>query len=430
MSEELIAVEKEIIGEALTSDRAYQLVESLCRKFGSRFAGSDEEREAASFLAGKMRNFGLEEVELKPFEYQGWQRGSTELFWLDQDDKPHRVDCIGLPYSPEGKVEAELIDLGLGTPAEFSLEEGKISGKIVLVSAERPLYARENMHRRDKYLRAVEAGAAGFIWMRGAPGYLEETGGLPHDAPIPAAGISREAGFRLQEMLVKGKLRVRLAASHQKAPTTSYNVIGSLPGRNPEKKKLIAGAHYDGHDIAEGALDNGAGTAVVMEAARLLAQRSEVLERSIDFVLFGAEEVDLVGSSSFVAEVAEQADLDDYQFMINLDGGPGRPGSKLGIALQGWPKLVPFFKRMAAEMGLENLAVGVSHSAHSDMYPFSEKGVPSGYLSALEEMATGRNWGHTRADTLDKLEVEKLREDALLLSRILLRAANMQDWPV
>ena len=427
MSEELATAEREIIAEALTSDQAYQLVKSLCRKFGSRFAGSQEEREAAGFLAERMRDFGLDEVELKPFEYRGWQRGSTELFWLDQEEKPHRIECIGLPYSPEGKVEAELIDLGLGTPAEFSLEEGEIAGEIVLVSAERPLYARENMHRRDKYLRAVEAGSAGFIWMRGAPGYLEETGGLPHDAPIPAAGISREAGFRLQERLGKGKLRVRLAASHQTAPTTSYNVIGSLKGSNPQKKKLIAGAHYDGHDIAEGALDNGAGTAVVMEAARLLAQRSEVLERSIDFVLFGAEEVDLVGSSSFVKE---QPVLENYQFMINLDGGPGRPGGKLGIALQGWPELVPFFKNMAAEMGLENLAVGVSHSAHSDMYPFSEKEVPSGYLSALEEMATGRNWGHTRADTLDKLEVEKLREDSLLLSRILLRASHKKDWPV
>ena len=420
------SAEEKIIAEALTSESAFSLLEELCDNYSSRFAGSEEEREAGEYLAEKMRNFGLEDVELLTFEYKGWQRGDSSLLAVC-GEKSREFPCIGLPYSPSGEVKAELVDLGFGTPAEFSQKENIIPGKIVLVSAKRPLYAREDMHRRDKYRRAVEAGARGFLWMREEGGHLAETGGLPHDAGIPAAGISRETGYRLKRLRKSRDLSVKIESEHSFGPTKSHNVLGRLTGQKGlrDEPRLLAGAHYDGHDIAEGALDNGAGTAIVMEAARLLSTQQQALGIPVDFVLFAAEEIDLVGSGEFANH---QCDDNDYRFMVNLDGGPGRPGGNLGLALQGWPELLSIMEDVSSKMSLD-MQVAVDPGSHSDMYSFSEAGIPSGYFKKMEEMATGRNWGHTRADTLDKVDEQKLREDALLLARFLLHLSRVEEWP-
>ncbi len=421
-------VEKKIISEGYSSRKAYNLLENLCENFGARFAGSEEEREAADFLADKMKDYGLQNVDMQGFTYEGWERGESCLKIITEESEDN-FDCIGLPYSPSEEVEANLVDVGDGKPSEFSNLSEEISGNIVLVSALRPIYAREKMHRRDKYLRAVEAGAKGVIWMREVGGHLAETGGLPHDAPIPAVGVSYETGFKIKQFIQKygGKILIRTKNNFQE--TKSYNISGDLTGTESRKNEpsLIVGAHYDGHDIAEGALDNGAGTAVVMEAARLLAPHQDSLGLSIKFVLFAAEEVGLLGSREFVQNQTEEQ---DYKFMLNLDGAPGRPGSILGLALQGWPELIPMFKDIYSNMNRPDLEIGISPSSHSDMHPFSEAGIASGYFSDLKNVSTGRNWGHTKADTMDKIKPHKLRKDALLLARTLLHLSRMKEWPI
>lgn len=424
---ELEETERQIIAECYKSRASYNFLTALCEQFGSRFAGSEQEKDAAKFLAEKMENYGLKNVGLQDFEYKGWKRGSSHLKLFNDNNKKD-FDCIGLPYSPSGEIEGKLIDVGDGTPSEFSSLSEELSGSIVLVSARRPIYAREKMHRRDKYLRAVDAGASGFIWMREVGGHLAETGGLPHDAPIPAVGVSNETGFKLKKMTQNNNYKVWIKTENSFKKAKSYNVLGTLKGKEARKNEpgLIVGAHYDGHDIAEGALDNGAGTAIVMEAARLLSQNQSSLGLSLDFVLFAAEEVGLVGSRKFVQN---QIDEQDYCFMLNLDGAPGRPGSSLGLALQGWQELIPFFKSIYSDMNREDIEVGISPSSHSDMHPFSEAGIPSGYFKDMKNISTGRNWGHTKADTLDKINPHKLRKDALLLARTLLYLSRVEKWP-
>ncbi len=420
--ESLAEADRSIISRGWTSDQASKVITELCQTYGARFAGSVEERAAARYLQQLMDGYGLDEIELEPFNYQGWKRGSTRLLPVEGRE----LECIGLPYSPSGRVVGEVVDLGDGTPADYSFHGDNLEGRIALVSARRPLYARQAMHRRDKYLRAVEAGATGFLWMREEGGHLEETGGLPHNAPIPALGISRETGFLIQNKVSSDpSLQMLIEARHSKEEVTSFNVVGKLKGNKPEAPYLVAGAHYDGHDIAQGALDNAAGTAVVMEAAGLLADHRKVLERSIGFVLFGAEEVGLLGSRHHVEELGPE----EVSFMINLDGGAGRPVGNMGLALQDWPELIPLFRQLATDMGHHELTVAVDFGEHSDMFSFAQRGIPSGYFKAMDERETGRGWVHTRADTLDKIYQERLREDALLLARLLLRLSCLKEWP-
>lgn len=412
-------VDEQLIVQALTSVQAYQTLSHLCQEYGSRFAGTEEEERASRYLSSCMKEYGLERVQRKPFSYPGWRRGSSRLF-LVQNGSWKELDTIGLPYSPSGTVEAPVVDVGDGTPEEFAALGQEIKGRIVLLSARQPVFRQESMHRRDKYIRAVEAGAVAFLWMREQGGHLEETGSLPHDAPIPGVGISRETGFIIQEAISQGAL-VCLQCENKRLRVESFNVVGTIPGSS--SGSLLVGAHYDGHDIASGALDNGAGTAVLLETARLLNPFRDHLLSRITFVCFAAEEVGLLGSSQYVKELGDER----LDFMINLDAGAGRPGMKLGLSLQNFPELIPCFKEIFSRMG-EDRIVALHPSAHSDMYSFSQAGIPSGYFKDMEKVPTGRSFGHTRADTLDKVDRRKLQEDALLLARFLFHLSS-QPWP-
>ncbi len=420
-------VDKEIIYQAHVSEEPFNFLSDLIEKFGARFAGSQNENEAAHYLVDIMNKYGLENVHLKEFTYRGWQRDKSRLS-LQEADSEKKFPCIGLPYCPSDKVQGKLIDLENGTEADFMRKREDIEGNIVLVSARKPVYARKKMHRRDKYKRAEEAGACGFLWMREEGGHLAETGGLPRNASIPGVGISYETGFKLKKSCT-ARSQIVVETEHDFPEVKSYNVMGTLKGSEEFRGegRLIAGAHYDGHDISESALDNGAGTAVVLEAARLLASRGKSLGFPVDFVLFAAEEIGLLGSEEFVEN---QVNLDNYRFMINLDGAPGRPVDRLGLALQGWPELIPQFREAAKKMNRSDLEIAVSPNKHSDMFPFSRKGVPSGYFKDMGSVPTGRNWGHTRADTLDKVKPHRLREDSLLLARMLLYTSRIKDWPL
>jgi aminopeptidase YwaD len=185
----------------------------------------------------------------------------------------------------------------------------------------------------------------------------------------------------------------------------------------------VACGHYDGHDIAQGAIDNATGTAVVMEAARLLSPLREHLRAGIRFILFSGEELGLYGSYAYAA--AHAAEMDSLRVILNADiVGLAMP---LVLLSQASPETVAWLRTQP----LKELDVTVDDNPrvfimNSDHFPFSEKGI-QGFYVATSHPAGGGAWGHTIADTLDKLEVRELRQAAAASSRLLLRMAAGAD---
>jgi Zn-dependent M28 family amino/carboxypeptidase len=417
-------MDRAILADGLLSDEAYRMVEELS-ELGSRFGGTDSERRAVAYMMGKMTEFGLENVHREEFTYTGWIRGSASLACTCPVHRDFPV--IGLPHTGTYEVEGPLHYVGLGTPGEWESQEAEISGKIVIVDAKSPTWIRRGIHRLEKYGRAVAAGATGFIWMRDQGGFLPETGGMPVGAPIPAVGISREHGMaliRLAKQGPGGKGRVRMVLENTVKELPSWNVVGEIPGSTRSDRVAIIGAHFDGHDIAPGSLDDASGAAVTLEAGRLLAQHRGKLARTVRLICFAVEEIGLIGSRRYVS--AHASELDNIDFMLNLDGA-GRGGER-GVMLQAWPELLPVFKSISSHMRWP-LVVDTVFGMHSDMYPFSYHGVPSGDLGYVGEVRTGRNWGHTAADTLDKASAHDLRMDSTLVARVMARVANWENWP-
>ena len=238
--------------------------------------------------------------------------------------------------------------------------------------------------------------------------------------------LALEDGRFLQRLLKKhGHVKIHIHSSDVIEPMVSWNIIGDLPGQTHPDEIVMLGCHYDGHDISQGAGDPASGAVAVLEAVRVLAKHVPNLPRTVRFALWGIEEIGLIGSTKYVEAHANE--LNKIRFYLNMDSA----GVMLhkDIQLNKWESLAPIFEAWSAEMA-RNFRVGQSVNAHSDHYPFLMAGVPTGGIGGVRRKSSGgRGYGHTRYDTLDKVEVKGLREAAVFAARLALRIANHPDWP-
>jgi Zn-dependent M28 family amino/carboxypeptidase len=424
--EQLRAIDRAIVGDVLTADHAWDNLKELVDRFGSRFGGSEGERGGRDFLAGRLREYGLDSVSVEELEYTGWVRGSARLDVIAP--RPMSIPCIALPYCPTGDVTGDLVFLGDGAPQDYADKAERLRGSVAMVTTRPPRFLGRGMHRGEKFGRAVAAGCAAFIWMRHEGGLLPETGSLRFDkaAEVPGIGISYEAGAALNRLAESGPVRLRVRTESVIRRMPSWNVVGEIRGRWRPDEVVVFGAHFDGHDISEGARDDGAGACVIVEAARALAQHREHVGRTVRFVTFALEELGLIGAFGYVR--AHAAEMGRHVFMMNMDGAGGV--GETSCVLQGWPELVSPLKGMFRDMR-ESVIVGDQISLYSDMYPFAVAGVPAGTMGSrdLRPGQLGRGWGHTAADTLDKINPKGLRMDAALAARLALRLSQVEPFP-
>ena len=422
-----LKLDQQMVGDVYTSSEVMDNLTVLTDDFGSRFGGTEGEQLAAEFMKAKLEEYGLQNVHLEPVEYVGWRRGEVTLEIFSPIQK--QLPCITLPHSPPTDIEGAIIDLQDGAPENFDKKADEIKGKIVLTTSEvNPKGSKRWVHRMEKSGRATMAGAIGFIFVNHYPGYGPATGGIGHldgGSLIPGISLSWEDGTYIQRLLKRyGEVKVRLKSTDEIMPMTSWNVIGDLPGKTDEF--VMMGSHYDGHDISQGAGDPASGAVAVLEAARVLAKHgSGKFDRTIRFALWGVEEIGLIGSTQHVAQ--HEAELDKLRFYLNMDGAGNIPDK--GIVLNEWPALEPILAQWSEEMALP-FGVKQSVSAFSDHYPFLLAGVPTGSIGRFGKTRDGRGYGHTRYDTLDKIEIRSLREAAVLAARLSVRIAQMGEWPL
>ncbi len=397
------------IGDTFTSDAGWNHLEALVN-VGNRMAGSAGEREALELTRDALSAAGARDARIDEFDIQGWERGESAVRRDGDTLAAGAGSCIALPRSPAATVTGELVDVGYGTPDEFADASDDIEGSVVITSTTVPDEFDRFVHRREKYYRAVDAGAAAFVFANHVEGSLPPTGSVGREADpigeIPAVGVSKEAGARLSRRHEGEPVTVAVDCATPDA--TSGTAIAELGPDTDEY--LLVSSHVDAHDIAEGAIDNGAGTATIVEVARALADREEALETRVRFAAFGAEEVGLVGSSKTAAD----ADPDDVKAVINVDSNVF--GRTLKLDYHGFDELESAGERLEERFD-HPVALGEAVVPHSDHWPFVQRGIP-GYMVSGETDDRGRGWGHTAADTLDKLDVRNLREQSILLTAL------------
>ncbi len=418
-------IEKAIAGEIYARPLVYRNLEELCDRFGPRFAGSRAYAEAADWARERLQEYGLVDVHKECVEHLGWERGEAAVQVL----VPYRSDfpALALPYSPTGEVEADLTDLYAAAPEAYINRKDEIKGKVVLTSgADPPAYPRR-VHRTEKYARAVEAGAAGFLFASASAGQLAPTGTLTHGraGKIIGVGISAEVASTLRRWQAKGSVRLKLTVSGGGLrPVHSHNVVAELPGGATDGPGIVLCAHLDSHDIAPGADDNGSGVVSVMEAARALVATGAEFPGRVRVILFAAEEIGLLGATAYVN--AHKDALESIRMVLNAD--VTRTPRKLSLVLQSCPEVIAliegYMRTIDCEAEITDRLV-----PYSDHFPFALAGIPSAMI-ASEGHPRIPGYGHTTGDTLDKVLATRLQRTAMTLARLAVRIAHESEWPV
>lgn len=400
------------LGEAWRDDYPWEFLTKLT-EIENRLGGHPGERRAAELVADGFERAGAREVTIEPFEMHRWTRGDAEIGVTSPVER--NFETIALPYSPAGEVHGELVDVGHGTPEEIDQQD--VAGKVVVASTTTPKGSRF-VHRMEKFGYAAAAGAEAFVFRNHVPGQLPPTGSLRFDAEaaVPGVGVSKESGDWLTDYAERGA-SVSLQVSADTDPGTSHNAHAVL-GPETEEEVVVVG-HLDAHDIAEGALDNGCGITTVVMAAQLLAELD--LDTKVRVVGVGCEETGLLGADV----LAQELDLESVRAVVNVDGaGRFRDMRAHTHGSETMEELVGAVSEQA------NQPITTEAQVHpfSDQWPFLKRGVPALQLHS-ESGERGRGWGHTHADTRDKVDDRNLREHAMLTALLVQEVASTDEIP-
>ncbi|NRG41681.1 M28 family peptidase [Rathayibacter sp. VKM Ac-2835] len=212
------------------------------------------------------------------------------------------------PSTPEGGVTGELIQpvdpLGCDADAWAGLDA---TGKVALVS-------RGTCSFSEKSAAAGAAGASAVIIYNNAPGEpLNGTLGAPDDSYIPSVGVTLEEG---QSLIAALPTTATLVLEQTTTDTDTFNIITETPGGDHDNVVML-GAHLDGVPEGPGINDNGSGSATLLETAVQLADAGETTN-AVRFAWWGAEEVGLVGSYTYVDSLSEE-EAGDIATYLNFD---------------------------------------------------------------------------------------------------------------
>jgi hypothetical protein len=478
-----------VIDQGLNHSQVMQTAEYLADRIGGRLTNSPAMRQAEAWTQQQFRAWGLKNVRKEGFVFgRGWSIQSSSV----RMTSPRVIQLTAMPvaWTPatKGTITAPIVVAPIKKERDFATWKGKLSGKIVLVTlptegsepAEAPFkrLTPEDITKLDKYreptydpesveryVKRVEFGAKldaflkteGVVaWIREAyrdgkllhgEGYMYRVGQSP---TLPGLEVAAEDYRRLARLAKTGPaptLEVTSNVTYDDSDVNAYNVIAEIPGSDGGGQYVMCGAHLDSWIAGDGAADNGAGSATVMEAARILAATGVRPKRTIRFALWAGEEQGLLGSLAYVEKYLatrapapgpeggiEQYMRWRYRFPItprpghdklvayfNIDNGSGRVH---GIHAEGNVAAVPLLKEWLQPFsGMDAAAVVSSPTGGTDHVFMQAVGIPA-YQFIQDPLDYGSRVHHSSIDTFDHLKADDLRQASVVLAGVLLEAAN------
>ncbi|HWK35903.1 M20/M25/M40 family metallo-hydrolase [Sphingomonas sp.] len=478
-----------IIDEGTNQSEAMTTAQYLTDFIGSRLTNSPGMRKAEAWTQDKFRQWGLTNVHKEGFDFgRGWWIESASVRMIAP--RPIQLTAIPIAWTPptNGTVSAPVIVAPITAERHFDAWRGKLAGKIVLISRptdgsepgkapfqrlngedfakldqfRQPSYDPEAADRRMKRLDFAKKLDA-FLKAEGAVAYATESyrdGKLLHgegylftreDTPaVPGVQIAAEDYRRLARIAKVGPapvVEINSNVHFDDSDVQAYNVFADIAGSDPKAGYVMAGAHLDSWVAGDGAVDNGAGSVMIMEAARILAKMGVKPKRTIRFALWAGEEQGLLGSLAYVekhlATRGNGADTTtglarfmgwsgrwpirplpgygDLAGYFNIDNGSGK---LRGIYAENNPAVVPIFKEWLAplaSMGATQVVIG--KTGGTDHVFMQAVGIP-GYQFIQDPLDYGSRLHHSSIDTFDHMKADDIRQGAIVLATVLLNAAN------
>ncbi len=403
---------------ALSSDLAWQILASLTSEVGPRMGGSESDGRAVIWAVDKMHSMGFDRVWTEPVTFPRWVRNNESAEVLAPAAQRLMVTALGGSPSTGGPIDAEVIQFdSLEDLQAASIED--VTGKIVFLSTrmrksrEGSGYGETVVNRSRGPFEAAKKGASALLIRSVGTDRdrLPHTGMMSGSEPgprVPSAAMSNPDADNLMIMLSREEpvnVRLNLDVGFE-GEATSYNVIGEFDGSEDLTERFLLGAHLDSWDLGTGAVDDGAGVAIVLATAKLISNLSVRPRYGTRVVLYANEEQGIYGGKAYAK--LHQLNMHDHLIGAESDLGADRIyGFKTRVLPQ-------------AEATIENLARHLKRLGikREDTEP-AGGGADVGQMRKLGMAVIDLNQDaslyfdlhHTANDTLAKVNPEFLRQN-------------------
>jgi len=482
-----VELDRQVIDGVTKGSHLMTNLRYLSDDIGPRLTGSSNLERANKWTAEKMKEYGLENVRLEPWEIPvAWERGPATLKVLDGGTvRPLLVASAGWSPGTNGKVVGPVVMIEAKTKADLEKYKGKLKNAVILRSPPTPIapitdfgasssltFKPEGTKKEEpkkeepkkeeakkdvpplqqqrpnfEEMRAFRRELGDFLKAEGAVailvdsakphGLLVTTGGwregdrgTPQE-PLPSLFVAHEHYALLHRLATKvgaepPKVELEVSNKFIPGPITVYNTVGEIRGSEKPDEFVVIGAHLDSWDLASGTTDNGTGSCIVLETARVLgdlAKKGFKPKRTIRFVLFTGEEQGLYGSKEYVKKHKDE--MPKTSAALVHDTGTGKV---LGFGLLGRESvkkiLEPELVSLKGVDGWKGLSMDGIRGG-TDHWSFDQAGIPG--FACQQDMYEYRLTHHTQSDTFDKANEPNLLQGATVMAITTLRIANLPD---
>lgn len=493
-------IANKIRAEGFYNSHVMDTLSHLTNKIGPRLSGSPQLKAANNWTEQKLEDWGLKNVHQEGFEFgRGWSHDFASIDLIS----PRSVSLHGIPvaWTPgtNGRIEAEVVFVDAVSEAELTKYKGQLAGKVLMMSIAKPLEEPKNevfkrkdakdlstladfdvgkkashepwsdIESKDRSMQRYQFGealnkflkqekVAGVIYGSWRQGGLIGIYGQNHRVgksfPVPAIVIEAEQYNLLSRLIDDGekiKVALNISAQFHDDDYQSYNTIAELPGTDKKKELVMVGAHLDSWHASDGAVDNGAGVAVAMEAMRILKALDIKPKRTIRIALWAGEEQGLFGSRAYVEKhfasrpspkdeaeanlpkhlwhsqgwpITPKKDHAKLSAYFNMDNGSGR---FRGIYTEGNVAVKPVFSSWFGPYSdLSTGTISNQSTGGTDHEAFDDVGLP-GFQFIQDPLDYGSRLHHTHIDSFEHVVENDLKQASVIMAGFLYKAAMSDE---
>ncbi|MCF2949229.1 M20/M25/M40 family metallo-hydrolase [Paraglaciecola aquimarina] len=410
----------QLIQTALESDLGFSIVESLTTEIGPRLGGSEAEKRARDWGVKLGKSLDFDKVSIEEFTMPFWDRGHLHIELTSPYQQALYGTALGGAAPSKKNIDASVVYFR-DIHALAEVKNGSLVGKIAFVDGDLLVksqtgagYSQANQRRRVGWQHAQRAGAKALV----VRSVGSDSHRFPHSgmmsknddgwAKIPVIAISNPDADHLRRLHNLGKpLNISLhSESKWKGEVSSGNVILDLIGSEKPDEIVLIGGHLDSWDLGTGAVDDGAGVAITTAAAALIAKLPKRPKRTIRVVMFGAEEVGLLGAFAYAKQ--HKDNLSNHVVATESDFGAQTIWQLVSNVNPQATELMDEIAKVLSPLGIVRGGADIAGGG-PDIIPLAQQGVPTIRLNQ-----NGRDYfdlHHTPDDTLDKINPDELAQN-------------------
>ena len=465
--------------EGLQHSKVMEYESYIVDVLGARLTLSRDMQRAQVWALDEMKKMGLSQVNSEAYMDYGvtWDNEYVSAHMVAPDYMPLNAYPVAYTSSTLGKINADAIVVDLQSKEDFEIYRGKLKGKAVLISSPAVIdlqtltngvhrYNSEELIALEKtvitpikssptrvirnptlitalermaFLKSenvavvlqTDGNRLGIVPGYSRPGVREDgwsAAGMRNSSPILA--VTPEHYNRMYRILKRGipvQIEVEIKNKIGDKVEQALNLVGEIPGTDPKEGIVMVGAHCDTWHGSSNASDNSSGTAVALEAMRILKTLGVKPMRTIRIALWSGEEQGLYGSRAYVqkhfgdprnAAIGIKPEYELLSAYFNQDYGAGQ---YRGIYLQGNEAartMLTAWMEPFRDLGMT--MVSNQSLGSTDHVSFDEVGLPG--FQYLQDRTPGTA-GHTNLDYLEGIQPEDLMKNATIMASYIYHAA-------